>query len=207
MASSPKSEGGWPADRIGRVARLVELDDVKLIRALAGAVPESEFDPSSYDTTWNVIPFLEEGPVEGEDADHVVDIRGGIEVVVVFGYHSKEAHTSDEPLSSEEQVTKDQGPEGGGPEADDEPPEGLHLVGTFLLQYSIRELEDQPKLTDEPIEADAGDVVAFANFNATFNAWPYWREFVQSMTGRMGLPGVIIPVLPVPNLIGRARGR
>jgi hypothetical protein len=189
------------------VARLVQLDDVKLIQALASAIPESDFEPSDYHSNWNVIPFLEEGPIEEEKADQVVDIRGGIEVVVVFDYHSKEVSTEDDQLNGDEQVTKDQDPEGDSRESDDEPPEGLHLVGTFLLQYSIQEPDDQPTLMKEPIEVDAADVVAFANFNATFNAWPYWREFVQSMTGRMGLPSVVIPVLPVPNLIGRARSR
>jgi len=79
--------------------------------------------------------------------------------------------------------------------------EGLHIVGTFVLQYEAR-FDEQLTLIDEPIEVASADVVAFATFNATFNAWPYWREFVQSMTSRMGLPSVVIPVLPVPNLIG-----
>ena len=34
----------------------------------------------------------------------------------------------------------------------------------------------------------------FAWLNGPYNAWPYWREFVQSMSARMGLPGVVLPV-------------
>jgi len=33
----------------------------------------------------------------------------------------------------------------------------------------------------------------FADKNAVFNAWPYWREFVQSMTTRMQLPTLTLP--------------
>ena len=36
---------------------------------------------------------------------------------------------------------------------------------------------------------------AFSATNGVFNAWPYWREFVQNTTARMGLPTpVIVPV-------------
>lgn len=39
--------------------------------------------------------------------------------------------------------------------------------------------------------------MAFADRNAVFNAWPYWREFVQSMTVRMGLPALTLPVFRI----------
>ena len=34
---------------------------------------------------------------------------------------------------------------------------------------------------------------AFADANGIYNAWPYWREFVQSATARMGLPPLMVP--------------
>lgn len=41
---------------------------------------------------------------------------------------------------------------------------------------------------------------AFGEMNGIYNAWPYWREFVQSMTVRMGLPALTIPVYrPLAN--------
>ena len=192
MASSPESNPGWPAEKIGRVARLVELDDVKLIQALVSGIPESEFEPSKYHSTWNVIPFFGEGPLEPGEEDQLVDIREGIEVVVAFDYHLEGAGINQE---------------GNGADSPDEPVVSLHVVATFLVQYSIKEVDEQPRLIDQPVEVKSTDIHAFSDFNATFNAWPYWREFVQSMTGRMGLPTVIIPVLPVPNLIGRTRSR
>jgi hypothetical protein len=35
---------------------------------------------------------------------------------------------------------------------------------------------------------------AFARVNAVYNAWPYFREIVQSVSGRMELPQMILPV-------------
>ena len=34
----------------------------------------------------------------------------------------------------------------------------------------------------------------FAKLNGVFNAWPYWRHFVQSATVDMGLPRIVMPV-------------
>ena len=34
---------------------------------------------------------------------------------------------------------------------------------------------------------------AFAGTTGVFNAWPYWREFAQNITSRMGLPPVTVP--------------
>ena len=44
-------------------------------------------------------------------------------------------------------------------------------------------------------------VLAFAKLNGIFNAWPYWREYLQSMSSRMGLPTMLIPVLTVGSLL------
>ena len=60
----------------------------------------------------------------------------------------------------------------------------LHVDGRFLLVYVLRTTDG---ITDEHCDA-------FAEYNAIFNAWPYWREYVQSATVRMGLPGLILPV-------------
>lgn len=35
---------------------------------------------------------------------------------------------------------------------------------------------------------------SFANINGLYNAWPYFREFVQTTTQRMDLPGIVLPV-------------
>ena len=33
--------------------------------------------------------------------------------------------------------------------------------------------------------------------NPIANAWPYWREFVQSMSARMGFPALTVPLLEI----------
>ena len=33
--------------------------------------------------------------------------------------------------------------------------------------------------------------------NPISNAWPYWREFVQSMSSRMGFPAMTVPLLEI----------
>lgn len=62
------------------------------------------------------------------------------------------------------------------------------LTATFLLMYVLRR--------DESIDPEC--FVHFANLNGPYNAWPYWREFVQSAANRAGLPGVVIPLFRPP---------
>ncbi len=71
---------------------------------------------------------------------------------------------------------------------------GLTSGRLFLLQYRVP--EDRQDLAGA---LDREAVGAFAHFNSAFNAWPYWREYVQSMTQRLGLPPVTIPILRVPK--------
>ena len=46
---------------------------------------------------------------------------------------------------------------------------------------------------DEP--ADPKDLKQFAVANGSYNSWPFVRELLHSMTGRMGLPPYVLPVL------------
>ena len=58
------------------------------------------------------------------------------------------------------------------------------VEASFRLTYrtSVAELLTPPVLE------------AFAVTNGAYNAWPYWREFAQNMTARMGIVPVILPV-------------
>lgn len=59
----------------------------------------------------------------------------------------------------------------------------LDIAASYLLTYDVGEHEfDQAQLD------------AFAALNGMFNLWPYIREFVQSMSVRMGLPALTLPV-------------
>ena len=57
------------------------------------------------------------------------------------------------------------------------------LSGSFLLNYQ------------SPIEVDSILLEMFASRNLSIHSWPYLREFVQSMSTRMGLPPVLLPLL------------
>lgn len=80
--------------------------------------------------------------------------------------------------------------EGPPPEPDPENPPEVDIEAMFELTYSLQE-------TDGISERD---LEHFAFLNATFNAWPYWRELVQSLTVKAGLPPLVVPVFRVPDL-------
>lgn len=66
----------------------------------------------------------------------------------------------------------------------------LQIEATYRLVYH---LNPEVVLNDD-------DLQSFAQINAVYNAWPYWREFVSNTVGRMryrhaGL--IIIPVFRV----------
>lgn len=54
----------------------------------------------------------------------------------------------------------------------------------FLLIYQADSLQGITKKT----------VGLFGETNGIYNAWPYWREYVQNTVVRMGLPPLTIPV-------------
>jgi len=51
-----------------------------------------------------------------------------------------------------------------------------------------------------PMEDD-DSLLTYAEYLGTINpisnAWPYWREFVQSMSSRMGFPALTVPLLEI----------
>ena len=61
--------------------------------------------------------------------------------------------------------------------------------GVFELSYL---LPDDERFTPEELHA-------FGQFNAVFNAWPYWRELVHASLARMSVPILTIPVYRLPS--------
>jgi len=59
----------------------------------------------------------------------------------------------------------------------------LALKCTFRAHY----------VSESSAEVADDQLAAFGKATATFNVWPYWREFVQTMTSRMGLPPLTLP--------------
>jgi preprotein translocase subunit SecB len=61
----------------------------------------------------------------------------------------------------------------------------IRIQGEYELEYSLESFDNiKPE-----------NIRAFGLMNGVYNAWPYWREFVQSMTVRMGLPPLTLPVI------------
>ena len=57
------------------------------------------------------------------------------------------------------------------------------------------------KKPDIFIPDDVDSLLTYAEYLGTINpisnAWPYWREFVQSMSARMGFPALTVPLLEI----------
>jgi hypothetical protein len=71
-----------------------------------------------------------------------------------------------------------------GPAPEGEPSED-QLVATVAATFLVRYLSDmQP--TEQMLQA--------FNDNAIHHAWPYWREYVESITTRLRVPTVVIPL-------------
>lgn len=82
------------------------------------------------------------------------------------------------------------------------------VLAKFWFVASIEKKSSEPVLTIDALYALAYQVDSFdgltqegfeqfANLNGVYNAWPYWREFVQNTVGRMGLPPLTIPVFRI----------
>jgi hypothetical protein len=49
------------------------------------------------------------------------------------------------------------------------------------------------------VEIAEADIEQFAVVNAPFNAWAYWREFVQSSLARLNLPTFALPLFRISD--------
>ena len=70
---------------------------------------------------------------------------------------------------------------------DHDPP--VQVSATFQLQYAVEKVPRQRQLLEEALQQVA-----------MMNIWPYWREFVQSSSVRMGLPPLPVPLFHVAQL-------
>ncbi len=71
-----------------------------------------------------------------------------------------------------------------GTETAEEAAPNLFIVAIFELEYEVKASE---------FREDA--VAEFQKKHPLFHAWPYWREFVQSTCGRLGIPPIPVPPL------------
>jgi preprotein translocase subunit SecB len=64
----------------------------------------------------------------------------------------------------------------------------FHVVAAFIVRY---------RFIGQVMTAPKAEVEAFRKSHAVLTAWPYLREFVQSMTARMGFPTESLPLLRI----------
>lgn len=62
------------------------------------------------------------------------------------------------------------------------------IEASFVAEYLIQEGTDP---TQESLDE-------FAQNNAVYHVWPYWREFVQSTCARSNVPQVSLPMFMLP---------
>lgn len=72
----------------------------------------------------------------------------------------------------------------------------LQIQAKFLLTYRIRSFRG---LSDAAFQQ-------FGEMNAVYNAWPYWREFTQNTTSRMGIDPLTLPVFRIVSKQARSSG-
>jgi hypothetical protein len=74
----------------------------------------------------------------------------------------------------------------------------LHISAEFVLDYRIS--ESPVEITDEAADA-------FGKMNGIHNIWPYWREYVQSVSVRAGLPPLVVPLVTGASLVAYYKAR
>ena len=68
----------------------------------------------------------------------------------------------------------------------------VHITAEFAVEYAVDKVG--LSFSDEI-------VTAFGRMNGIYNAWSYWREYVQSITTRMGLPPLTMPLMTAMSLL------
>jgi len=64
----------------------------------------------------------------------------------------------------------------------------MRIEASFSTSYFVKSLPDDSLIDDFEY---------FLTINPISNAWPYWREFVQNMSARMGFPALMVPLLEI----------
>ena len=73
------------------------------------------------------------------------------------------------------------------PKAFEDEEKPIQIKAVLELVYNCEKVSS---LTDRALK-DFGEI------NGVYNAWPYWREFVQNTVARMELPPLIVPTFRV----------
>lgn len=67
----------------------------------------------------------------------------------------------------------------------------VEIESEFCARYCIGDTDEQDAIEQALQE--------FARYNVGYHVWPYWREYVQSTCGRLGIPPIPIPMYRIPS--------
>lgn len=74
----------------------------------------------------------------------------------------------------------------------------MKIEAAFCTSYIHKSLPDESPDDDLTDLIDHFDYWQYCfTINPISNAWPYWREFVQSISTRMGFPALTVPLLEI----------
>jgi hypothetical protein len=69
--------------------------------------------------------------------------------------------------------------------------EYVEIEAEFCTQYNIRDGVEEEEIRPALEE--------FGRYNVGYHVWPYWREYVQSVCARMGIPPIPVPMYRIPQ--------
>jgi hypothetical protein len=78
----------------------------------------------------------------------------------------------------------------------------MDIEASFYTSFSY-DLDDPDFKDFNPRDPEEEDLYLFNHLyevTPLSTAWPYWREFVQNMSARMGFPSVVVPLLEIGPL-------
>jgi hypothetical protein len=170
VTDAPHSNEEIDRASVARVVAQVDLSDIRMVWARAGL----NVPAAEIASDWGERTFM------GYDvhAHEWSDDSSFFTVHALFAAVHKTGWTEDDVAGD------------GPPDLSEEDLPDVDIAVMFELTYSIEQAEG---ISDH-------DVEHFAAFNARFNAWPYWRELAQTVTNRMRIPTLLVPVLRLPGV-------
>jgi hypothetical protein len=170
-ASSEAPEEGVDFRAVAKVAQRIRLTNVHLRWSQLGIFGEDE--PSDLD--WGSKAFLsfDSRAALDENADSEPEDELLVQCLFQLRYFADlDANTTDPA-----------------PDFDAENPPDIAIEAVFDLIYEADTWEG----------ISGADVQQFALANGTHNAWPYWREYAQTTSVRLGLEPYVVGPFKLPS--------
>jgi hypothetical protein len=167
-------------DLIQQAAQALRIEMVSLRNA--SITLKEGFYPPFAEADVRVVPQYRAGPfgayhlIEDEDAE-----SGNLKKIVVFLFETG-VRLVDETALGELETGRD---------AVDEAAVYIEITAQFAVRYCLANSANENEL-DRALRE-------FEKYNAAFQIWPYWREYVQSTCARIGIPPIPITMYQIPN--------